>query len=375
MMEIEQVIDYLKKYSGPEIKLMEVCGTHTASIFKSGIRSLISPKIKLISGPGCPVCVTPTSYIDKCIDYAMMENHVLVTFGDMMKVPGQSESLSGVKGQGAKVEIMYSPFEIIEKATANPTITYVIAAVGFETTAPIYALVIAEAMEKGINNIKLVTSLKTVIPALEWICENENGIDGFICPGHVSVIIGSVAYEELAKKYNRPFSVAGFEPEHILAVIYDLVRQIEETGSAVEQETENTYLLASKNIKVGYETKDAVQKVHNLYKNAVKTEGNQKAVGILNKYFDRGPAMWRGLGIIEGSGLYLRPVYEEFDGGSKGLDLDKELPEECCCGQVIVGRLNPNECPLFGKACNPTNPYGPCMVSSEGACGIWYRNR
>ena len=351
MMEISQVINYLKEYNGPEIKLMEVCGTHTASIFKSGIRSLISPEIKLISGPGCPVCVTPTSYIDKCIDYAMMENHVLVTFGDMIRVPGEKASLSSVKGEGAKVEIMYSPFEIIEKATANPNITYVIAAVGFETTAPIYALVIEEAMEKGIKNIKLVTSIKTVIPALEWICENEEGIDGFICPGHVSVIIGSEAYAELAKKYKRPFSVAGFEPEHILVVIYDLVRQIEEAR-----------------------IEDKIIMVHNLYKNAVKTEGNQKAVGVLRKYFDVGPAMWRGLGIIEGSGLYLKAEYEEFDGGSKGLDLDKELPEECCCGQVIVGRLNPNECPLFGKACTPTNPYGPCMVSSEGACGIWYRN-
>ncbi|MBK5247703.1 MAG: hydrogenase formation protein HypD, partial [Peptostreptococcaceae bacterium] len=347
------------EYNGPEIKLMEVCGTHTASIFKSGIRSLISPEIKLISGPGCPVCVTPTSYIDKCINYAMMENHVLVTFGDMIKVPGEKASLSSAKGEGAKVEIMYSPFEVLEKAIANPNITYVIAAVGFETTAPIYALVIEEAMEKKIGNIKLLTSLKTVIPALEWICENEEGIDGFICPGHVSVIIGSEAYSELAMKYNRPFSVAGFEPEHILAVIYDLVKQI-------EQNRKNGML--SSNDPKNEET------VHNLYKNAVKTEGNRKAIGVLNKYFDEGPAMWRGLGIIEGSGLYLKKEYEKYDGGSKGLDLDKELPEECCCGQVIVGRLNPNECPLFGKACNPTNPYGPCMVSSEGACGIWYRN-
>jgi hydrogenase expression/formation protein HypD len=364
-MEINQVIDYLKKYSGPEIKLMEVCGTHTASIFKSGIRSLISNNIKLISGPGCPVCVTPTSYIDKCIDYSIMENYVLLTFGDMIKVPGETASLSSMKGEGAKVEIMYSPFEVIEKAISNPNITYVIAAVGFETTAPIYGLVIEEAIAKNVKNIKFVTSLKTVIPALEWICENEEGIDGFICPGHVSVIIGSEIYSELAKKYNRPFSVAGFEPEHILAVIYDLVRQIEKGRSEGKGRSEETG-----------EAEDTVsgEAVHNLYKNAVKTEGNQKAIGILKKYFDEGPAMWRGLGIIEGSGLYLKKEYEEFDGGSKGLDLDKELPDGCCCGQVIVGRLNPDECPNFGKVCNPTNPYGPCMVSSEGACGIWYRN-
>lgn len=346
MMEISQVIEALKAYNGPEIKLMEVCGTHTASIFKSGIRTLISPQIKLISGPGCPVCVTPTSYIDKCIGYALKENHVLVTFGDMMKVPGEKSSLSDVKGDGAKVEIMYSPFEILEKAANNPSTTYVIAAVGFETTAPIYALVIGEAIERGIKNIKFLTALKTVMPALEWICENEKGIDGFICPGHVSVIIGSDAYGELAKKYKRPFAVAGFEPEHILAVIYDLVKQIEE--------------------------KDEM--VHNLYKNAVKMEGNQKAIAVLNKYFDQGPTMWRGLGVIENSGLYLKKAYEDFDAGSIGLDLDKELPAECCCGQVIVGRINPNECPVFASSCTPTNPYGPCMVSSEGACGIWYRN-
>ena len=190
--------------------------------------------------------------------------------------------------------------------------------------------------------------MKTVLPALEWICENEKDIDGFICPGHVSVIIGSDAYQTLARKYQRPFAVAGFEAEHILAVIYDLVRQIE-TG---HQDTE----------------------IHNLYKNAVKLEGNQKARDVLIQYFEEGPAMWRGLGIIPDSGLYFKKEYDDYDAGSKGLEEDKVLPKECRCGEVIVGRINPNECPMFGKACNPTNPYGPCMVSAEGACGIWYRN-
>ena len=161
---------------------MEVCGTHTASIFKNGIRSLISPKIKLISGPGCPVCVTPTAYIDQCIEYAQKENHVLLTFGDMMKVPGTEGSLSDMKGKGAKVELMYSPFGALEKAQADPSTTYVIAAVGFETTAPAYALMMQQALAKGIENLRLVTALKTVIPALVWICENQKDIDGFICP-------------------------------------------------------------------------------------------------------------------------------------------------------------------------------------------------
>lgn len=347
-MDIEQIIQELKEYSGPELKIMEVCGTHTSSIFRSGIRSLISHKIKLISGPGCPVCVTPASYIDRCVDYSKREQHVLMTFGDMMKVPGMGGSLSCAKGEGAKVELMYSPLKVIEKAKENPDIVYIIAGVGFETTIPAYALTIEEAARQGIKNIRLLTALKLIMPALNWICENEDGIDGFICPGHVSVIIGSNAYELTAQRYEKPFVVAGFEPEHILAAIYDIVR------------------LRTKKHKGFY--------VHNLYKNAVRTEGNQKAQEIIDRCFEPGDAVWRGLGMIKDSGLYLKPEYADYDAGSKGLDSDIRLPESCRCGDVIIGRINPDECPMFGKACNPLTPYGPCMVSSEGACGIWHRN-
>ena len=345
-MNTKDIIAYLKAYQGPEIKLMEVCGTHTASIFKNGIRSLISPKIKLISGPGCPVCVTPTAYIDKCIAYANKDNHVLLTFGDMMKVPGTEGSLSDGKGKGAKVQLMYSPFEALTKAKENPQTTYVIAAVGFETTAPSYGLLVEEAVKQGISNIRLVTALKTVIPALTWICDNQKDIDGFICPGHVSVIIGSKKKEKLAANYHKPFVVAGFEAEHILAVIYDIVKQLE----------------------------NSTEKVDNLYKNAVKDQGNQKAQSVIQQYFEQGPAMWRGLGLIPNSGLYLREEFQMYDGGSRGLDSDMELPEDCCCGSVIVGKINPNQCPMFGRECTPMKPFGPCMVSAEGACGIWYRN-
>lgn len=346
-MNINEIITYLKEYDGPDVKLMEVCGTHTASIFKGGIRSLISEKIHLISGPGCPVCVTPTAFIDKCAEYAMKDGHVLMTFGDMIKVPGTHGSLADLKGEGASVEMMYSPFEAIEKAKADPDTTFVLAAVGFETTTPAYALMIDQAEREGIKNIKLVTALKTIIPALEWICENEDGIDAFICPGHVSTIIGSKPYEALAKKYHKPFVVAGFEAEQILAVIYDIVRQL-------ESGTEN---------------------VNNLYRNAVRDEGNKKAQEILARCFEAGPAMWRGLGVIPGSGHYLTGKYAEYDGGSMGLDRDMELPESCRCGDVITGRITPGECPMFGTGCTPLDPYGPCMVSAEGACGIWYRNR
>ena len=291
-MDINQVIDYLKGYDGRPLKIMEVCGTHTASIFKNGIRSLISDRIRLISGPGCPVCVTPTAYIDRCIEYASKENHVLLTFGDMMKVPGKNGSLSENKGKGnMDIQIMYSPFEAVEKASANPQITYVVAAVGFETTAPAYALMIKEAMKKGVKNIRLVTSLKTAIPALEWICAGQEDVDGFICPGHVSVITGSSVYLPLAEKYGKPFVVAGFEAEHILAALYRIVKQIEGNEAGTE----------------------------NLYRNAVKEEGNKKAIAVMEEVFEKGPAMWRGLGIIEASGLYLRDGFAEYDGGSRDL--------------------------------------------------------
>lgn len=352
-MEIREVIDYLKSYDGRELKLMEVCGTHTAAIFKNGIRELISPKIKLISGPGCPVCVTPTAFIDKCVEYARKPGCRLLTFGDMMKVPGTRGSLSENKAEddeGAKADItiMYSPFEALERAKEDPDTTYVVAAVGFETTAPTYALMLRQARLQGIDNIRLVTALKTAIPALDWICANQNDIDGFICPGHVSVITGVHVYDGPAEKYGRPFVVSGFEAEHILAAIYRIVKQVEAGQGRVE----------------------------NMYPNAVRDEGNAKAMAAINEVYEAGPAMWRGLGVIEGSGLYLKGEYAVYDGGSRGLDSDMELPEACRCGAVITGKINPDQCPMFAAgSCTPMDPFGPCMVSSEGSCGIWYRNK
>lgn len=351
-MDIKDLIAYLKAYDGREIKLMEVCGTHTAAIFRNGIRELISPKIKLISGPGCPVCVTPTAYIDKCVEYAVSEGCELLTFGDMMKVPGSRGSLSENKaakdGSGADITIMYSPFEAIAKAKANPDKTYVVAAVGFETTAPTYALMLKQAREQGIGNIRLVTALKTAVPALRWICMNQEDIDGFICPGHVSVITGTHVYDSLAEEYKKPFVISGFEAEHILAAIYRIVKQLE-AGEG---------------------------KVENMYPNAVKENGNIKALEAIDEVFETGPAMWRGLGVIQDSGLYLADEYALYDGGSRDLVEDMELPAGCSCADVITGKINPDQCPMFENgACTPMKPFGPCMVSSEGSCGIWYRNK
>ncbi|MDR0596775.1 MAG: hydrogenase formation protein HypD [Clostridiales Family XIII bacterium] len=419
MEKLQEKLNYLKNYDGPPLRLMEVCGTHTAGIFKSGIRSVISPRIRLISGPGCPVCVTPTAYIDKCVEYALTPGFALVSFGDMLKVPGSREfsprgglgagggaagdarasaaqavSLERAKGFGAHVELVYSPFDAIKMAEREPGTVFVIAAVGFETTAPAYALFMDEIIARSIKNIRLLTALKSATNAIEWCIRTESSggvlppsdgllrnpappegedleglpytgrciraessegvlsagggesyaIDGFLCPGHVSVITGSHVYEPLARKYGKPFVVAGFEEAHLVHAIYELAR-LAAAGSG---------------------------QVSNRYGEAVSEEGNAKARDIVDKYFERGPAVWRGLGEISGSGLYLRPGYIEYDAGSRSLTDDAALPKGCQCADVITGRIDPQACPMFGKSCTPENAQGPCMVSAEGACGIWY---
>ncbi|MBC7765677.1 MAG: hydrogenase formation protein HypD [Hyphomonadaceae bacterium] len=344
MISLQEILEKLKTYDGRKLKIMEVCGTHTAAIFKNGIRDLISPNITLLSGPGCPVCVTSAAYIDRAIALAKTPQHVVLTFGDMLKVTGSTQSFSEAKADGAKVEMMYSPFEALEKAKAHPENTYVLAAVGFETTAPVYARLLSRAIDEGIKNIKLLTDLKTITPALDWISHISPSIDGYICPGHTAVITGTTAYSQLAKKHHRPFVVTGFEGEHILVAIYDIVCQIQ-SGKA---------------------------QLHNLYQNAVHVNGNQEAKALLEKYFDVAPAFWRGIGSIDQTGLFLKEQYAEFDAGKV---ISVQENKSCACGSVMLGQISPNECPMFGTACTPTHPQGACMVSFEGACGIWYRNR
>lgn len=345
-MNLETIIKEISEYRGADLKIMEVCGTHTASIFKNGIKSFLPPSIKLISGPGCPVCVTPGSYIDKAIEWARKQDCTLLTFGDMMKVPGSQQSLSEAKAEGANVEIMYSPQEVIKKATGNPARTYVIACVGFETTVPVYSLLLDQLEERHITNVRLLTALRQVMPALEFICATDSEINAFLAPGHASTILGSNAYLPLAVKYKKPFTVAGFEAEHVLIAIYDLLRQLQK----------NKY------------------EVHNMYPSVVRPEGNTAAMKHIAKYFVSGPAYWRGIGEIKDSGLYLRESYLRYDAGSFGLtDEGDRQASKCRCGEVILGKINPDECPLFGKACTPVKAKGPCMVSTEGTCGIWYR--
>jgi len=347
MMTLGQVKTELKEYDGEPIKIMEVCGTHTSSIFKNGIRSLISPKIQLISGPGCPVCVTASAYIDKLIDYSLMENHCVLTFGDMMKVKGNKLCLTQASAVGGNVKILYSPLDAVKIALENSQTQYVFAAVGFETTTPIYAVLIEEMKKNKIKNLKLLTSLKTIIPAVSYICENEEKIDAFLAPGHVCVIIGYSDFNELAIKYHKPFVVAGFEGEHILAAIYEIVHQIKNKQSNVK----------------------------NMYVNAVSEEGNIKALAMMDKYFEKADDYWRGIGIIKNSALRIRPEFAEFDAGSTFEEYKESPPKGCRCRDVILGRINPNECPLFSIKCTPLNAIGPCMVSTEGVCGIWFKNR
>lgn len=346
MITLNQIIEDLKNYNGKPIKIMEVCGTHTSSIFKHGIRSLISPKLELISGPGCPVCVTAAPYIDKLVEYSLRENHCVLTFADMLKVRGSKLSLADAKASGGKVQMLYSPLSAISLALEEPETQFIIAAVGFETTTPIYALIMEEVIRQNIKNIRLLTSIKTILPALTYICENENGIDAFLCPGHVSVITGSRIYEELVNKYHKPFVIAGFEGEHILAAVYEIVNQI----------------------------KHESYQVKNLYPSVVKDEGNGKAREMISKYFEAVDEDWREIGRIEASGLRLQEQYSDYDAGSYfGLE-QTESPKGCRCRDVILGRIYPVDCPLFQKVCTPVNAIGPCMVSTEGACGIWYKN-
>ncbi len=334
---LDQIINALKEYDGEEVRIMEVCGTHTAAISENGIPSMLSPKIKLISGPGCPVCVTVTAVIDRLIELSMQENTIVLTFGDLIRVKGTTKSLADAKADGAHVKMVYSPMETLSLAAKEPDKTFVFAAIGFETTTPAYAMVIEKAIEQGIHNLKLLTSLKTMPEVIRWVVKNGGGIDGFIAPGHVAAVTGSDIFKELSKELGIPFAVSGFEGEQLLLTIYSLVSMKGKSG------------------------------IKNFYKSVVSEEGNIKAQSIVNKYFEPADSSWRGMGKIPGSGMILKDEYREYDAGSIGLDED-HMPPGCSCASVLVGKVKPYECPLFGKVCTPDNAHGACMVSTEGSC-------
>lgn len=332
-----------------EIRLMEVCGTHTMAIAKSGIKSMLPENVKLLSGPGCPVCVTPAQVIDAVLELSMQKDVTVCSYGDMLRVPGSrpGDNLSRRKALGADVRVMYSPVDAVDYAAENPTRQVVFLGVGFETTAPGTAAAVLTAKERGLKNFTVWSMLKTVEPALRRLMELEGfNIQGFICPGHVGTIIGERGFEFLPRDFKMPAAVAGFEPDEILLAVYSLLSQIHRGQPQVD----------------------------NCYKRAVSREGNTLAVNCLVSCFELREDMWRGLGTIPASGLGFREAYREFDAERRfGITCGEEKPSACRCGQVITGMIAPADCPMFGRSCTPEDPVGPCMVSSEGACAAAYK--
>ncbi|MBQ8698403.1 MAG: hydrogenase formation protein HypD [Schwartzia sp.] len=329
------------------MRLMEVCGTHTVSIFRAGLRQLLPPEIELVSGPGCPVCVTPDGYMDAAIAYAEMDDVIVATFGDMLKVPGSASSLAEAAARGGDVRIVYSPLDALAIAKAHPNKKVVFLAVGFETTAPAAAAAVLAAEQESVENFFLLPAQKLVPPAIRALLADEDArIDGFLLPGHVAVVTGSETFSFLPKEYRLPGVVAGFSPTELLRGIYRLVRQ----AAAGEAHIENEY------------------------KSVVRPEGNPAAQTMMKQVCETCTAEWRGLGEIPASGLRLRDAYRRFDfSAMRPLDLPPAPPKKsgCRCGEVLRGKISPRECKLFGKTCVPEHAAGPCMVSAEGVCAAW----
>lgn len=332
--------------------LMEVCGTHTMAIARSGLKTLLPENIRLLSGPGCPVCVTPAEVIDGVLELAMEKNVILASYGDMLRVPGSTpgDSLLRRRALGARVEIVYSPVDAVALAKENPGREVVFLGVGFETTAPGTAAAVLTAQEEGVKNFSVLSMLKTVEPALRTLIAMPGfRVEGFLCPGHVASITGEAGFRFLPEEYNLPGVIAGFGPEEILLAVYLLAKQITEGKPRLE----------------------------NAYRRAVRPEGNTLAQAMLKRCFVPRRDLWRGLGEIENSGLGLREELADFDAEKKfGLSAaPKARPTACRCGDVICGRIRPEDCPLFDRRCTPEDPVGPCMVSSEGACAAAYKYR
>lgn len=346
----EEVGSYNRK-----VKIMEVCGGHTHSIMKYGLNRMLSRSVDFIHGPGCPVCVMPVSRIDIAIYLSRLENVILATYGDMMRVPGSKSSLIKERGNGADIRMVYSTLDIIKLAQENKNKKIIFYAIGFETTAPMTAALIEQIKAHDIKNIYFYINHVLVPPPIEAIldlCDSE--IDGFVGPGHVSVITGVGIYNNIVVKYKKPVVVSGFEPFDILMSVLMIAKQINRRFSKIE---------------IGYTR-------------AVKQNGNKKAQELVNKYFEiRDSFEWRGLGYIPKSALKLKEKFKDIDAESLFRDYiydnlanNKAVENQVCkCGDILKGKLKPNECPLFKKLCTPDNPIGACMVSHEGACAAYFK--
>ncbi len=327
---------------------MEVCGTHTMAVYQHGIRSLLPDQVRLISGPGCPVCVTPIGYVDHAVALARRPGTIIATFGDMVRVPGSSSSLLYEQARGAVIRIVYSPIDAVTLAENNPDSAVVFLGVGFETTAPTVAGAILTASGKQLDNFYVLCSHKTMPAPMAALADDpELQVDGYLCPAHVSAIIGAEAYQPLVDAYRVPCVVTGFEPLDVLQGVLMLTRQ-RIAGRA---------------------------RVENQYRRVVKPQGNPKAKALLNQVFEPCDASWRGIGDIPGSGLQVRHEYARFDAAQQ-LPVVIEPPVEyrdCLCGEILKGKARPQDCQLFRNICTPEDPVGPCMVSSEGTCAAAYK--
>ena len=327
--------------------VMEVCGTHTVAISRSGLRSALEDLVELKSGPGCPVCVTDQSEIDAMLSLARLPEVTVATFGDMLRVPGSYSSLEKERANGAQVIVFYSPADAVEWAAEHPDRQVIFLGVGFETTAPAVAASLEEAMKKNLDNFFLYSAHKLIPPVMRALLEDsELAVHGFLLPGHVSTILGRRSFEFLATEYGTPAAVTGFEPVDILAGLAAVLEQM----------------------------RDRRAEVANCYGRVVKEEGNRTAQDMLVRYFERVEASWRGIGKVPASGLALREEYARFDASRRFPVQTPEprVPKGCRCGELLKGKIVPFECGLFGRSCTPEHPVGPCMVSSEGACAAYY---
>ena len=342
MSTIEEARSYLENYDGPDFRIMEVCGTHTHEIFRQGIRRILSPKINLISGPGCPVCVTPVSFIDEAVFLALEKGCTITTFGDLVRVPGSKMSLAGARAKGAKIKVVYAPFDAVKIAQENPEEQVVFLSVGFETTTPSDVIAVKKAMNAGLKNFSILTANKTMPGAYEAMGKS---CDAFLYPGHVHAITGTQICKDMCDK-GVSGVIAGFTGSELLTALAVAVRKFGE----------------GKPFFV------------NCYPRVVKDEGSPAAVAMVDRFMEPCDAEWRGIGTIPMSGMQLRDEYAEFDARKKYSvpDLKPEYKTACRCGDVLQGKITPNQCPLFGKACNPDHPVGACMVSDEGACSAFY---
>ncbi len=341
---IQKAVDLVRNYDGAPIRIMEVCGTHTHEMFRQGIRSMLPPAVRLISGPGCPVCVTPVSYIDEAVYLALEKGCRIFTFGDLIRVPGSEKSLAGARAEGASIQMVYSPVDALDYAREHPRERVVFLSVGFETTTPASCIAVRDAAEEGISNFSILAANKTMDNAYRALADS---CDAFLYPGHVSTITGTGIYEEL-KAEGLSGVVAGFTGPELITAVAVIIRMI--------QEEKKPFFV-------------------NAYPRVVTAEGSPSGRKIIEQVMEPVDSEWRGLGIIPGSGLKVRDEYAAHD-ARKVYDIPAFTGggnPACRCGEVLSGAITPRQCPLFGKVCTPEHPVGACMVSGEGACSAFYK--